>query len=127
MPASERAAYERAISGMGDPIRNYINLLYSPPPAPPPTPAPAPAPAAVPGSQPGAPISAIPGGGGGLIQNPGLGSYYDAGQSPYAPLPQFIPPSPLGGGGYGGGGGVAAEQAGMLDPDLSRRLRGVLQ
>jgi hypothetical protein len=35
MPASERAGYERAISSMGDPVRAYINQLYTPPPAAP--------------------------------------------------------------------------------------------
>lgn len=32
--ASERAAYEKTISGMGDPLRNYVNQLFSPPPTP---------------------------------------------------------------------------------------------
>lgn len=32
--ASERTAYERTISAMGDPVRNYVNQLFAPPPAP---------------------------------------------------------------------------------------------
>lgn len=54
MPASERSAYEQAISTLGNPVRQFVNGLYAqtaPAPAAPtggglvPTPAPAPAPA----------------------------------------------------------------------------------
>jgi len=31
MPAAERAAYEKAISSLGDPVRNFVNTLYSNP------------------------------------------------------------------------------------------------
>jgi hypothetical protein len=31
MPAAERAAYEKAISSLGDPMRNFLNNLYSKP------------------------------------------------------------------------------------------------
>ena len=117
MPASERAAYERAISGMGDPLRNYINLLYSPPPPrrllrPP-----------LPRRSRSCRPPAFPGGGG-LIQNPGVGGSYDPGQGGYAaPYPPSLP-APLAGG-YGGVA-QAAEQGGLLQSGLSRQLRGPL-
>jgi hypothetical protein len=118
MPASERAAYERAIAGMGDPIRNYISQLYAPP-----------APAGAGASGPLPPLAPPPAGGdagigtggSGLIQNPDLGYYYDGGQGAFLPLPQVVPAPPS------FGRTILAPYdtapAGLVDPALAQRLR----
>jgi hypothetical protein len=105
MPASERAAYERAISSMGDPVRAYLNQLYA------------------------APTSAPPAAGGGIAPvyggspTDGAGNVITApaggGAAPIASSPTGIAPGGglgAGGGGFSGGDSYSAPQPNLSQP-----------
>jgi hypothetical protein len=104
MPAGERAAYERAISSLGDPLRAFVYQLYAPPPPPPapapppPVPAPGPLPSPVPGGAPIMGAAAV----GGLVPPSSYSYYPPEFQANLVQAPAAVSPPALGVGGYGG-------------------------
>lgn len=71
IPAAERAAYERSIAALGDPIRGYVNALFAAPAG-------------------GAPPPAVPGTGG--IGTPAVGGTNWGGETPVAGAPAASDP-----------------------------------